>query len=74
MQLFPATVKRAIPSALVLGICPTPCVEGQTPATPPKPDNTAINKRDRNPGAVTADRQKMNSVDRAITARIRKSS
>ncbi len=40
---------------------------------PAKPDNTATNKRDRQPGAVTADQQKMNSADRNLTAKIRKS-
>lgn len=38
-----------------------------------KPDNTKVNKRDRNPGEVTADQQLMNPADRALTAKIRKS-
>lgn len=38
-----------------------------------KPDNSAVNKRDKDPGAVTADQQKMNPADREITAKIRKS-
>jgi hyperosmotically inducible protein len=38
----------------------------------PKPDNTKVNKRDTNPGAVTADQQKTNADDRNITAKIRK--
>ena len=38
-----------------------------------KPDNTAVNKRDQNPGEATADQQKMNAADRALTAKIRKS-
>jgi len=38
----------------------------------PKPDNTAVNKRDQNPGEATADQQKMNAADRALTAKIRK--
>jgi hyperosmotically inducible protein len=37
-----------------------------------KPDNTSVNKRDRNPGEATADQQKMNAADRALTAKIRK--
>jgi hyperosmotically inducible periplasmic protein len=37
-----------------------------------KPDNTAVNKRDQNPGEATADQQKMNAADRALTAKIRK--
>jgi osmotically-inducible protein OsmY len=38
-----------------------------------KPDNSAVNKRDQNPGEATADDQKMNATDRGITAKIRKS-
>jgi osmotically-inducible protein OsmY len=72
MQLFPTILKCATPAALVLGIGLAAQVNGQAPATPVKPDNTAMNKRDRAPGEVTADQQKMNSVDRATTARIRK--
>jgi hyperosmotically inducible periplasmic protein len=37
-----------------------------------QPDNTAVNKRDRNPGALTADQQKMNSADRKLTAKVRR--
>ena len=37
-----------------------------------KPDNSAVNKRDQNPGEATADQQKMNAQDRDITAKIRK--
>jgi len=39
--------------------------------SPTKPDDTAVNKRDRNPGEATADQQKMNPADRALTAKIR---
>jgi len=38
----------------------------------PKPDNTAVNQRDRNAGEATADNQKMNAADRKLSARIRK--
>ena len=38
-----------------------------------KQDNSAVNKRDQNPGAATADRQKMNAADRNLTAKIRRS-
>jgi hyperosmotically inducible periplasmic protein len=38
-----------------------------------KPDNTKVNQRDKDPGAATADQQKMNPADRALTAKIRKS-
>jgi len=40
---------------------------------PVKPDNTKINKRDRNAAEPTADQQKMNKGDRDLTAQIRKS-
>ena len=45
----------------------------QSPESQAKPDNTKVNKRDRNPGEATADRQKMNAADRKLTAEIRKS-
>lgn len=38
-----------------------------------KTDNTAVNKRDRSPGAATADQQKMNATDRNLAAKIRRS-
>jgi hyperosmotically inducible periplasmic protein len=38
-----------------------------------KPDNSAVNKGDQNPGAVTADQQKMNAPDGALAAKIRRS-
>lgn len=37
-----------------------------------KPDNSAVNKRDQNPDEATADNQKMNAADRALTAKIRR--
>jgi osmotically-inducible protein OsmY len=46
---------------------------GQTPDTSTKPDNTKVNKRDRNPGEVTADQQKENAADQAMTRKIRQS-
>jgi hyperosmotically inducible periplasmic protein len=45
----------------------------QTPENQAKPDNTKINKRDRDPDEATADQQKMNAADRKVTAEIRKS-
>jgi hyperosmotically inducible periplasmic protein len=49
-------------------------IHGQTPdPQAPKPDNSAVNKRDKDPGEATADQQKMNAADRDLTARIRKS-
>ena len=37
-----------------------------------QPDNTKVNKQDRNAGAVTADQQKENASDRDLIAKIRK--
>lgn len=51
----------------VIGFAQTP--EGATP----QPDNTKVNKRDRNPGEVTADQQKDNAADRKLTQEIRRS-
>jgi hyperosmotically inducible protein len=39
----------------------------------PKPDNTKVNKGDAKPGAVTADQQKINANDQALTKSIRRS-
>jgi osmotically-inducible protein OsmY len=47
-------------------------VYAQSTDPKPQPDNTAVNKRDQNPGEATADKQKMNAADRALTAKIRK--
>jgi osmotically-inducible protein OsmY len=43
-------------------------IAAQTP-----PDNTKVNTRDRQKGAVTADQQKENVTDRSLTQQIRKS-
>ena len=48
-------------------------IAAQTSEAKTKPDNSAVNKRDRSSGAVTADQQKMNAADRALTAKIRRS-
>ena len=39
---------------------------------PTAPDNTKVNKRDRQTGAVTADQQKENTGDRELSANIRR--
>jgi hypothetical protein len=49
------------------GLATTPA-RAQTPA-----DNTKVNTRDREAGAVTADQQKENPADREMTKRIRQS-
>ena len=47
--------------------------QGQTPDPAVKPDNTEMNKRDRNSAEPTADQQKMNAADQELTKRIRQS-
>jgi hyperosmotically inducible protein len=42
-------------------------------AQAPQADNTKVNTRDREPGAVTADQQKNDAADRTITQKIRRS-
>ena len=45
----------------------------QTPDPNTKPDNTAVNKRDRNSREATADQQKTNAADQDLTKNIRQS-
>ena len=66
-------ISKAIASALLLGSSFLIQLPAQSTDAQTKPDNSAVNKRDKNPGAVTADQQKMNPADREITAKIRKS-
>jgi hyperosmotically inducible periplasmic protein len=60
----------ALAVAFLLGASWAVPVRAQSDA-PTKPDNTAVNKRDRSPGEATADQQKMNPADRELTAKIR---
>ena len=46
---------------------------GQTCDGGVKPDNTKVNKRDRNTGEATADQQKENATDQMMTKKIRQS-
>jgi hyperosmotically inducible protein len=46
-------------------------VYGQSSDPSVKPDNTKVNKRDRNSSEPTADQQKMNPADRELTKKIR---
>jgi hyperosmotically inducible protein len=55
---------------LVLGICATPRPSSSAPQQK-QSDNTAMNKGDASKDATTADQQKMNPADRAITQKIR---
>jgi len=43
----------------------------QAPRVQPAADNTKVNTRDREKGAVTADQQKENATDRSLTQKIR---
>ena len=69
MLLFQLTKSNILAFALLL---PSLLLPVYAQSTDPKPDNTAVNKRDQNPGEATADQQKMNAADRALTAKIRK--
>jgi hyperosmotically inducible protein len=59
-------------SALLLGISWTP-IQAQSTDAKPKPDNTTVNKPDKNSDDATADQQKMTAADRELTAKIRRS-
>ena len=71
MHLFHLTKSNVITFVLLLPSLLLP-VYAQSTDPQPKPDNTAVNKRDQNPGEATADQQKMNAADLALTAKIRK--
>jgi hyperosmotically inducible protein len=58
-----------VPALLLCMSWAEPAPAQNTDAT--QPDNTKTNKRDRSPGAVTADQQKMNSADRELSKKIR---
>src|SRR6266852_5064186 len=68
-------VPQAITTAVALLLAASTVVpsRAQSSEGQAKPDNTKVNKRDKNPGEVTADQQKMNASDRTLTAKIRKS-
>ena len=72
MHIFQITRISVIATTLIVGSYWITSLAGQATKAPPKSDNTEVNKRDRNPGEVTADEQKMNAADRDITAKIRK--
>jgi osmotically-inducible protein OsmY len=70
MKFHQPTEKILISCAFLLGLAGGGPVQAQSTAT--KSDNSAVNKGDQNPGATTADQQKMNAQDRDISAKIRK--
>jgi hyperosmotically inducible protein len=63
----------AIVLALALSASSVAPIRAQSGTSQAPPDNTKVNKRDKNPDEATADQQKMNTADRNLTARIRKS-
>ena len=67
-----STFSKATASVVFCGTVWTSQLQAQTADPQAKPDNSAVNKRDNAPGAVTADQQKMNAADRDLTAKIRK--
>jgi hyperosmotically inducible protein len=71
MQLSQITKTGILASSLLLSFWIGP-LYAQSTDDKTKPDNTSVNKRDQNPGEATADQQKMNAADRALTAKIRK--
>ena len=71
MHLSQITKAGVLTSGLLLSFWMGP-VYAQATDDKTKPDNTSVNKRDQNPGEATADQQKMNAADRALTAKIRK--
>jgi hyperosmotically inducible periplasmic protein len=73
MNLYQVTGTTVITFALLMGANWAGPVNAQSTNAQPKPDNTATNKRDQNPGEATADQQKMNEADRELTAKIRRS-
>jgi len=65
-------MNRILTTALVGTLGLSGLLFGQTKQQPTAPDNTKVNKQDRNTGAPTADQQKNNRSDIEITAQIRK--
>jgi hyperosmotically inducible protein len=72
MHYFQITKMSAVAIALLLGLSWAAPARAQSSDAGTKPDNTAVNKRDQNPGEATADQQKMNAADRDNTAKIRR--
>jgi hyperosmotically inducible periplasmic protein len=64
-------ITRTIGTFLLTGACALVALPAAAQQTPP--DNTKVNKADREKGAVTADQQKENAADRDLTRKIRQS-
>ena len=69
MNIAQIAKTTVIALALLLG----PSWAGSVAVAQTKPDNTGVNKRDRDPSEATADDQKMNAADRTLAAKIRSS-
>jgi osmotically-inducible protein OsmY len=73
MKFKKRSQSSAIVLALALSVSWVAPSRAQSATSQAQPDNTKVNKRDKNPDEATADQQKMNAADRNLTARIRKS-
>jgi osmotically-inducible protein OsmY len=71
MQILAIAKTSVLTLALLLPLSAA-LVVPQSAGDKTKPDNTAVNKRDKEPGAATADQQKMNATDRNLTVKIRR--
>ena len=57
----------------LLGVATQTATRAQNPSNPPaQPDNTRVNKSDREAGEPTADQQKETATDRDLTKNIRR--
>ena len=72
-MIFDQAVRAAILAALLVSGGVFASAQQTTDQSTPQADNTRMNQRDRNSNEPTADQQKANSSDRAITQQIRKS-
>jgi hyperosmotically inducible protein len=66
-------MRRVLFVAVVGGWIAAGAQDQTSQPTAPQPDNTKMNQRDRDASEPTADQQKANSSDRAITQQIRES-
>ena len=73
MKFQKSSQTSAIVLALALSASWLAPSRAQSATSQVQPDNTKVNKRDKNPDEATADQQKMNAADRNLTAKIRKS-
>ena len=72
MKHLPRMAFHILALALVISLAPI-VARAQDSSTPPAPDNTKVNTRDRSQTQPTADQQKENRSDKDITRDIRRS-